>query len=135
MPTTKAQARELARTFLDLSRGLTQFRLDNWTKLKAPQHRQIADVAYTLHNYSDDFVTAAVGLALADIDEDLEAIRQGTAKALKVVQTVKTVKGVLSVAAAVVVLGGALASKNPSAIAKAAADLYATGRGLLGGGD
>lgn len=135
MPTTKEQARELARTFLDLSRSLTQFRLDRWSKLKPSQHREIADVAYTLHNYSDDFVTMAVGLALADIATDLQEIERATRKALDVVKKVAAVKSVLQVAAAVVVLGGAIASKNPAAIGKAAADLYKTGKSLVGEGD
>jgi hypothetical protein len=131
MPISQQQARDLARLFLDLSNSLTKYRLDRWAQLSKAQHRDVADVAYTLHNYSDDFVTTAVGIALQNIQNDLQAIKQATAKALKVVKTVNTVKSVLAVAAAVVSLGGAIASKNPAAIASSAADLFTQANKLL----
>jgi len=130
MPVSKVQARELAKSFLDLSIALSRYRIAQWDELSPAQHRGVGDIAYTLHNYSDDFTTTAVGLALDDLEGDLEAIRKATAKAKKIVATVQIVKDVLEIAAAVVVLGGAIASQNPGAIAKAAADLFKTGQDI-----
>jgi hypothetical protein len=128
MPTSKAQARELSMIFLDLSNSLQKYRIDEWDELTAAQHKEIGGIAWSLHNYSDDFTTTAVGLALNDLEADLEAIRRATAKAKRIVATIETVKDIITVASAVVVLGGAIASKNPAAIAKAAKDLFDSGQ-------
>jgi len=85
-----------------------------------------------LLNYSSDFITSAVGIALQDMQEDLNAISEATTKAKRVIATIDTVKDVLNVTAAVIVLGGAIASQNPAAIASAAGDLFNTAKGVLG---
>ena len=129
MPITKEQARGLAKTFLDAAYALSRYRFGHWGSLTAAQRRAIADVEWTLHNHSDDFTDSAVGLVLDDIEGDLDAIRNATTRAINVVATVQAVKAVLEVAAGLVVLGGAIASQNPSAIAKAAMDLLEIAQG------
>ena len=132
MPISKDQARELAKTFRDLSNQLGDFRFKNWADLSLAQRQRIEDAEWTLLNYSSDFITSAVGIALSDIQADLKAISDATAKAKKVIATINTVKDVLKVTAALIALGGAIASQNPSAIASAAGDLFNTAKGLLG---
>lgn len=132
MPVSKDQARELAKEFLDLSYALSQFRFNNWSNLTPSQRRSIADVEWTLHNYSDDFTDTAVGLVLDEIRGDLVSIREATAQSIKIIKTIKTVRDVLEVTTGLVVLGGAIASQNPGAIAKAAADLTKIASKLIG---
>lgn len=122
MPISRDQAREIARAFLKLSHELGSYRFDNWAQLTSTQRRQIEDAEWDLLNYSNSFVTTAVGIALADMQADLKAIGDATSRAQKAVSRIQTVKGVLKVAAALVVLGGAIASQNPSTITGAAAD-------------
>jgi hypothetical protein len=62
---------------------------------------------------------------------DLKAIADATAKAKKVVATIDAVRDVLKVAAALVVLGGAVASQSPTAIASAAGDLFNTSKTII----
>jgi len=123
MPVSKDQARDIAKEFLELSHELGTYRFSNWAKLTSSQRRQIEDAEWDLLNYSGSFVTTAVGIALADMDNDLKTIAQATSRAKKAVAAVKTVKGVINVAAALVVLGGAIASQNPATILSAAGDV------------
>lgn len=131
MSVSKDQARELAKTFLDMAYALSRYRFDNWGKLTANERRSIADVEWTLHNHSDDFSDTAVGLALNDVESELRAIRKATAKAKRVITTMATVSDVLTVSAGLIVLGGAIASQNPGAIATATADLLKTSKTLF----
>src|SRR4051812_1089579 len=112
MPISKDQARALAREFLEASHDLGVFRFNNWGTLSATQRRQIEDAEWTLLNYSSDLVTSAVGLALVDIQADLDAISKAVAKGKKAIARIDGVKQVLQVVAALVVLGGAIVSKN-----------------------
>ena len=131
MPISKDQARELAKTFRDLSNQLGDFRFKNWSNLSTGQRQSIEDAEWTLLNYSSDFITTAVGIALNDMQADLKAISDATAKAKKVIATIGTVRDILKVTAALIVLGGAIASQNPSAIASAAGDLFNTAKGVI----
>ncbi len=131
MPISKDQARDLAKTFHDLSAELHDFRFQNWKELSAPNRQDLEDAAWTLENYSSDFTTSAVGIILNDMKADLKAISDATAKAKKVIATINTIKDVLKVTSAAIVLGGAIASKNPLAIVSAADDLLQTAGGVL----
>jgi hypothetical protein len=131
MPITKDQARGLAKTFRDLSNQLGDYRFENWGKLSAGDRRSIEDAEWTLLNHSSDFITTAVGIVLNDMQGDLKAIADATAKAKKVVATIDAVRDVLKVAAALVVLGGAVASQSPTAIASAAGDLFNTSKTII----
>jgi ribosomal protein L29 len=123
MPISKDQARDIAKKFLELSHELGTYRFANWAKLTPSQRRLIEDAEWDLLNYSLSFVTTAVGIALADMDKDLKTITEAISRAKKAIATVETVKGVISIAAALVALGGAIASQNSSAILSAAGDV------------
>ena len=131
MPITKDQARELAKTFRDVSNQLGEFRFENWGDLSAAQRQKIEDTEWTLLNYSSDFITTACGIALDDMDADLEAISAAMAKAKKVIATIDTVKDVLKVTAGLVALGGAITSQHPSAILSASRDLFKTSKDVI----
>ena len=128
---TKDQARELAIAFREISVLLGDLRFANWGSLTAAQRRDLEDAEWTLLNYSSDFVTTAVGIALEELDADLKAIKDATKKAKTVVKKIETVKDVLTVVSGLVVLGGAIASKNPGAIASAAGDLFNQSKKIL----
>lgn len=123
MPISKDQARELAKTFRDLSNQLGDFRFKNWSNLSTGQRQSIEDAEWTLLNYSSDFITTAVGIILNDMQADLKAISDATAKAKKVIATSDSVRDILKVTAALIVFGGAVASQNPSSIASAAREI------------
>lgn len=122
MTISQNQARDLAEMYLKLSHELGEYRFAKWNEI-APAERQIIENAeWDLLNYSSSFITAAVGIALANMDEDLDAIKRAIGSAREAIKKIEEVKDVMHVTTAIIVLGGAIASRNPSAIAKAAAD-------------
>lgn len=130
MPITKDQARDLGRAYLDMSHALGEYRFDNWDDLGAAQRKSIEDLEWSLQNMSSDLTTQAVGAALDDMDADLKALQDATAKAKAVIADIEHVKDLITVATKALALGGALISKHPEAIASAAKDLFDAARAL-----
>lgn len=124
MPISKQQARDIAEAYLQLSHALGRYRFDNFATLKPAVRQRIEDAEWDLLGASGTITTKAVGIALHDMQDDLKAIADGTARARKAIETIQTVKDVMEVTAAAVVLGGAIVAQNPGAIASAAADLF-----------
>jgi len=122
MPISKDQARDIAKGFLDLSHALGTYRFANWGTLKPAQRQQIENDEWDLLNYSSSLVTTTVGVVLNNMKDDLQKINNATEEATKAIATIGTVKDILKVTAALVILGGAIASQNPTAIASAATD-------------
>ncbi len=128
MPISADQAREIAGGFLEMSHALGSYRFCNWSRLTKSQRQGLENAEWDMLNYSSSFVTAAAGIALADIERDLSEIATTTAEAKKAVATIKEVKNVMKVAAALIQLGGAIASRNPAAISRAAANAAKTAK-------
>lgn len=124
MKLTAKQARDLAQSFRSVSVSLGEYRFANWDSLTKAQRDTIEDAEWTLLNYSSDFVTQAVGLTLDDAKGSLKNIQDATAKAQKAVETIKTIKKVVVIVGAVIKLGAAIVSENPSLIASATGDLF-----------
>lgn len=119
MALTANDARELSELFMQASHALGTYRFDNWSKLKKPERDALEDAAWDLLNFSTSMTTAAVGIALTDMETDLQAIKDATTKAKNAVAKIKRVKKAIGIAASLVVLGGAIISKDPGAIVKA----------------
>lgn len=117
------QARDLAKTFRDLSVALGEYRFANWTSLTKGQRDDFEDAEWTLLNYSSDFITQAVGLTLDETQTSLKNIQDATTEALKAVNTIKKINKVIVVIGAMIKLGAAIVSENPSLIASATGDL------------
>jgi len=124
MKLTANQARDLAQVFREISVALGEYRFANWDSLTKTQRDIIEDTEWTLLNYSSDFVTQAVGLTLDDATASLKNIQEATKKAKQAVETITTIKKIVVIAGAVVKLGAAIATENPSAIASATEDLF-----------
>ena len=120
MPISKDQAREIAKGFLDASHELGTYRFAHWAELTAAERQRIEDAEWDLLNYSSSLVTSAVGIVLADMQNDLKAITGATALAREAIAKIKAVKDILTVSAAFIALGGAIASGHPGAISDAA---------------
>lgn len=120
MPISKDQARDIAQAFLDVSHALGKYRFENFDDLTKAERQQIEDAEWDLLGASGSFVTKAVGIALADMENDLKAISDATKKGKKAIGTINKVKAVINVATALVTLAGAITSGNPIAIVTAA---------------
>ena len=116
---TSEDALDLAKLFKESAVGLGQFQLDHWNNLSEGQRRDLTDQEYTLLDHSQNLVTYAVGVMLDEAQASLDDIREATVKANQAIQTVTNIKKVMEIATALITLGAAIYSANPSGIATA----------------
>jgi hypothetical protein len=121
---TAGQARDLANQFHDLSVAIGDYRFGNWDSLTRADRDNLEDLQWTLMNYSSDFTSQAITLALSNLDETLSRIGRITNKARRVIKTIKTVDKVVRIAAAATVLGAAIVTGNAKSAIEAAEDAY-----------
>lgn len=126
MKLTKEEARQLAKSFRDISVSLGDFRFDNWANLSEKERKTIEDTEWKLLNYSSDFTTQAVGLILDDAKGSLKSLQQAVAKAKESVAKIKVVKNIIIIAVSIMELGAAVAAKDPKTIASAINDVVKT---------
>lgn len=120
-PLSSDQTFALGTQFQDLATAVGDYRISRWASLSEQQRNQIESIQWTLMNYSSDFLTQSVQLALDDAGPALAGIRQATSKLKDAITTVKVVADVISAAGKAVAIGAAIASGHPDAIAKAVA--------------
>lgn len=131
MAITKEQARALAEAFHQASRDIGSYRFANWGSLSAAQRRTLEDAEWDLLNFSSLLVTTAVGIALTDMEADLEALNGATSKARKAIAKIQAVRDMIEVATAAVILGGAILSRDPNAILSASQDLFKVAKAAI----
>lgn len=59
--------RKASKSFLQFSRELVQYRIDNYENLDSSEHLEFQNSADTFHNFSDDFTAHAVGMAISKV--------------------------------------------------------------------
>jgi hypothetical protein len=116
---TVAQALQLAKDYNESSNAIGDFRLKNWDKLSAEERLVLGNTGRTLLDHSQDLITYAVGKILDDTQASLNDIRKATADANQTIKTIKEIKKVISIGAALVALAAAIYTENPSGIASA----------------
>lgn len=129
MGLSKEQCRELAKQFREVSVAIGDYRFDHWAELSPAQRKQLERDETELLHESGQLITRAVGLTLDDLERDLKALTGAVEKARKALKTIEDVKSVLSIAAAVIALAGAIftsvTTKNPAPLGPAAGSLVA----------
>jgi len=118
MPLAADEAVALAVQFHDLSTDLSNYRFNNWAQLQDSERSQLEGIQWTLMNYSSDFATIAMTQTLAALPDVLQNIKSATQQANNALQTISLVAKIINIAAAAAVLGAAIASDNPSAVAQ-----------------
>lgn len=122
---TADQARAIARAFLDASKDLGRYRSIQRAALNADDLRKLEDDEWALLDLANRLETTATGLALGDLQDDVNAIIAATDRVRRVMAEVKEAKAVINLVAALVNLGTSLASQNPLGVASAIADTVA----------
>jgi hypothetical protein len=120
---TANEARELAQSFRNVSVSLGNYRFNHWDTLTKPQRDTIESMEWTLLNTSSDFITFAVGLTLDEAQASLERIQEATTKAKKAIETIESIRKVITIAGAVIKLGAAIVTKDPGMIVTAINDV------------
>jgi hypothetical protein len=117
-PLTSDDALALSKSYRDLSVAIGDFRFKNWNTLSEGDRKALEEKEWALLNASSDMVTKAVGLTLDESEAAAKKVQGAAATAEKAVKTLKEVRKVITIAAAAVGLAGAIAAKDPGAIAK-----------------
>ena len=123
---TTPDALDLAKRFKAGALAVGQFQLDHWDELSKGQRRDLTDAEYTLLDHSQNLVTYAVGVRLDETQSALTDLQQATTQATRALQTIKDIKQVLAIAAALITLGAAVSTGNPAGIATVVSGLLAT---------
>lgn len=121
---SKSDAIELAKTYKEAAVLLGQFQLDHWDELSATDRRDLTDEEYTLIDFSQNLVTYAMGVLLDEAQASIDDLKNATDQANKALQKIETVKKALTVATALVKLGGAIHAGDPGAIASSIGGVY-----------
>ena len=113
----------LADLFQDAAAAIRDYLRDNFDTSDSPDYVALNDFAMTLVLKSTEMTTSAVGLAIDEMADDSAELRQVTAEAKDSLGQLQDIRSVINVAAAVVGLATAIASKNPGGAFNAAKDL------------
>ncbi len=113
----------LADLLQDAAAAIRDYLRDNFDTSDSPDYVALNDFAMTLVLKSSEMTTSAVGLAIDEMADDSAELRQITAEAKDSLVQLQAIRSFINVAAAVVGLATAIASKNPGGAFNAAKDL------------
>ncbi len=113
----------LADLFQDAAAAIRDYLRDNFDTSDSPDYVALNDFAMTLVLKSSEMTTSAIGLAIDEMADDSAELRQITAEAKDSLGQLQDIRSFINLAAAVVGLATAIASKNPGGAFNAAKDL------------
>ena len=119
-------ARELADLCRNSASAIRDYLRDNFDSSDSPDYQRLKDLAMDLVVHGSAMTTAAVGLAIDEMADDAAELRLVTSEAKESLARLQTVGRVINVAAALVDLAAAIASRNPGGAFKAAKGLRKT---------
>jgi hypothetical protein len=111
-----AQASELARHFLALAQSIGDYRYRNWQKLAKKDNQQLGDFQWSVLNCGEDMLASSTTLVMDDVKNSLAKIEVLTVKVENTLASLSKIQTIINCAAAIVILGGAVISKNPGTI-------------------
>lgn len=123
MALSSDDAGALADLFQGAAAAIRDYLRDNFDTSDSPDYVALNDFAMTLVLKSSEMTTTAVGLAIDDMADDSAELRQVTAEAKDSLGQLQDIRTAINLAAAVVGLATAIASRNPGGAFNAAKDL------------
>ncbi len=113
---TDIQALALAKQYREASSALRKYRIANDEKLSQPMKDRLKLVEASLRDAATDMTTAAVDIIIDDSKTSLTDVGAVTADATAVLENIKGIKRVLSVATALLGLAAAIPTGNPKEV-------------------
>ncbi|MEQ9441873.1 MAG: hypothetical protein RIG62_22725 [Cyclobacteriaceae bacterium] len=120
---TSQQVKELSKHFFSIVTSITNFREAHWDTMSKTQHQKLSKLQRSIYNYSDDLLALASVLKLKEVENELTQMNKVTDQVNEALQKAQQIEDVISIAAKVVMLGGAVVSQSPLAIIASLADL------------
>ena len=113
------EANKLASNFLGLAQSIGDFRFNNWDNLTNNENQRLGNLQWSILNYGEDILALSTQLVIEDSKQSLEDINNISAEIKATINTIQKIQKGINVATSIVVLGGAIISKNPQAIVDA----------------
>jgi hypothetical protein len=113
---SETQALALAKQYRAASVSLRKFRFANEDKLSKAKQDQLKLIEESLRDAARDMTTAAVIIIIDESQTGLAALGAVTNEAIEVLDTIKGIKMVLSVATALLGLAAAIPTGNPEEV-------------------
>jgi hypothetical protein len=126
---TGDQMQQLAQSFHDISDAIGQIRLDAikaGASLTDPPIVQLQGYVFSLKNISDNLAVQAANLTLQNVGQILNQISAATETADHALDKLAKIDKAVQIASAVIVLGAAITTDDPSQIANAAKSVITT---------
>jgi hypothetical protein len=126
---TDDQMQQLAQSFHNISVAIGQVRLDAikaGASLTDAAIVQLQGNVFSLKNISDNFAVQSANLTLQNVDQILNQIAVATQTADHALDELASIDKAVQIASAVIVLGAAITTHDPSQIANAAKSVVTT---------
>ena len=128
---TAQQANDLANQFLALAQAIGDFRYNHWSDLSKAQHHRLASQHWSVLNYGEDILALSTALIMDDVSSSLASIKTITGQIKSTLGTLKDIQKGIDITAVIVMLGAAIISQSPIAIAGAVQELGQRWRTLV----
>lgn len=126
---TDDQMQQLAQSFHDISVAIGQVRLDAikaGASLTDPRIVQLQGYVFSLKSVSDNLAVQSANLTLQNADQILNQVSVATQSADRALDKLASIDKAVQIASAVIVLGAAITTRDPSQIANAAKSVVTT---------
>lgn len=126
---TDDQMQQLAQAFHDISVAIGQLRLDaikTGASLTDSRIVQLQGYVFSLKNVSDNLAVQSANLTLQNADQVLNQISVATQTADHALDRLASIDKAVQIASAIIVLGAAITTHDPSQIANAAKSVVTT---------
>lgn len=121
---TADQATELARSFLEGADAIDRRTVDEWTALDLATRGNLMTLAQRMRAQSAEVANVAVGMVLDDAGDAFGQIASATRAGKAALETIRSINRIIAIAAALVRLGAAVATKNLGESLNAAGALF-----------
>jgi len=128
---TSRQADDLANQFLALAQAIGDFRYNHWNDLSRVQHNRLASQHWSVLNYGEDILALSTALIMDDVSSSLASLKTITGQIKSSLGALKDIQKGIGITTVIVMLGAAIISQSPIAIAGAIEELMKRWRTLV----
>lgn len=121
---TADQAEQIAHCLLDCADAINRRLISDWSKLDTSSITSLVSLSQNLCAQASLVVNQAVGMILDNSKDAFAQVVSATKAGEAAVQNIQTVQKAITIAASLVKLGAAVASKDPGASITAAGELF-----------
>jgi hypothetical protein len=120
---TLDDASSIADQLVELAEQISDFRFKNFSTLSTEDSANLRLLVSSIRRNTSDMTALIVGKKIENLQKSLEVVAKATNEAEKAITKIEEIKKAIDVATAIVRLGAAVITLNPTAILEAANNL------------